>query len=129
MEHLIHLILGALCKLLNDSTISKFVTRKLIEVNGLSGSQCSVNKNIKFKTPMLRANFFDYSDTYIVIKETIDFGAAGNNAMTQKVIIFKNNTPFMSGVSKINNTFVDNAEDLDFLMSNIICHSIVTIIL
>ena len=119
MEHLIHLILGALCKLLNDSTVSKFVTRKLIEVNGLSGSQCSVNKNIKFKTPMLRADFFYYNDTYIVIKETLDFGAAGNNAMIQKVIVFKNNTPFMSGVSKVNNTFVDNAEDLDFFLCQI----------
>ena len=40
-------------KLLNNSTVSKFVTRKWIEVNDLSGSQYSVNKNIRFKTPML----------------------------------------------------------------------------
>ena len=33
-------------KLINDSTISKFVTRKWIEVNDLSGGQYSVNKNI-----------------------------------------------------------------------------------
>ena len=35
--------------LLSDSTVSKFVTKKLIEVNDLSGGQCSVNKNIRFK--------------------------------------------------------------------------------
>ena len=33
--------------LLNDSTISKFVTKKWIEVNDLSNGQYSVNKNVK----------------------------------------------------------------------------------
>ena len=33
--------------LLNDSTISKFVTKKWIEVNDLSSGQYSVNKNVK----------------------------------------------------------------------------------
>ena len=33
-------------KLLNYSTPSKFVTKNSIEVNDLSGSQYSVNKNI-----------------------------------------------------------------------------------
>ena len=37
-------------KLLNNSTVSKFVTRKLIEVNYLSNGQYSVNKNIRFET-------------------------------------------------------------------------------
>ena len=36
-------------KLLNDSTVSKFVTRKWIEVNDLSSGQYSVNKNVRFK--------------------------------------------------------------------------------
>ena len=35
--------------LLNDSTVSKFATKKLIEVNDLSSSQYSVNKKIRFK--------------------------------------------------------------------------------
>ena len=30
-----------------------------------------------------------------------------------KLLIFKNNTPFKSCISKINNIFIDNAEDLD----------------
>ena len=47
MEH--HII----SKLLNDSTISKFLTRKCVEVNDLSGDQYSVNKSIRFKTPMI----------------------------------------------------------------------------
>ena len=37
-------------KILNDSTVSKFLTKKWIEVNDLSSGQYSVNKNIRFKT-------------------------------------------------------------------------------
>ena len=36
-----------LSKLLNDSTVSKFVTKKWIEVNHLSSDPYSVNKNIR----------------------------------------------------------------------------------
>ena len=46
-------------KLLNDSSVSKFVTRTWIKVNGLSGSQYYVNKNVRFKTSMLRSNLCD----------------------------------------------------------------------
>ena len=35
-------------KLLNDSTVSKFVTKKWIKVNDLSGDQYSTYKNITF---------------------------------------------------------------------------------
>ena len=35
--------------LLNDSTVSKFATKKWIEVNDLSSSQYSVNKNKRLK--------------------------------------------------------------------------------
>ena len=51
-------------KSLNNSTVSKFVTRKWIEVNNLSGGQYSVNKNIRFKTRML--DLCDYSDAYLL---------------------------------------------------------------
>ena len=53
-------------KLLSDSTVSKFVTSKSINVNGLSGGQYSANKNIWFKTSTLRSDLHDYSDAYIV---------------------------------------------------------------
>ena len=48
MEH------SKIFKLLNDSTVSKFVTKRWIKVNHLSSSQYSVNKNIRFNTSMLR---------------------------------------------------------------------------
>ena len=56
-------------KLLNDSTVSKFVTKKWIKMNNLSSDQYCVNKHISFKTSMLRSDFCDYSDAYIVVKE------------------------------------------------------------
>ena len=37
-------------KLLNHSTVSKFLTKEWIEVNALSSGQYSVNKDIRFKT-------------------------------------------------------------------------------
>ena len=46
-------------KLLNDLTVSKFVTRKWVEVNDLSDGQYSVNRNIRPKTPTLRSDFWD----------------------------------------------------------------------
>ena len=48
-------------KLLNDLIVFKFVTKKLVKVNDLSGGQYSVNKNI-------RSDLCVYSDAYIVIK-------------------------------------------------------------
>ena len=56
-------------KLLNNSTASKFETRKWSEVN-LSGAQNSVGRNIRFKTPVIKSHLCDYSDVYIVVKGT-----------------------------------------------------------
>ena len=36
--------------------------------------------------------------------------------MRNKTLTFKNTAPFRSCISKINNTFIDNAEDLDIVM-------------
>ena len=49
-------------KLLKDLSASKFVTKKWIKVNDLSSGQCSVSKNIRFKTSMLRSNSCGYSE-------------------------------------------------------------------
>ena len=54
-------------KLLNVSTVSKFLIRKRIEVNDLLSGQYSANKKIRFETPILRPDLCDYSDAYIVV--------------------------------------------------------------
>ena len=49
-----------------------------------------------------------------------------NDAKTRnKILIFKNNAPFRSCISKINNTFVDNAEGFGIvvLMYNLLEYS------
>ena len=58
--------------------LSKIVTREYIRVNSLSNTY-NENKSIRFKTPMLRSNLCDYSDTYILVKGTITVMAPGVN--------------------------------------------------
>ena len=41
------------------------------QVNDLSSGQYSVNKNISFKTSVLRSDLCDYSDAHIVVKRII----------------------------------------------------------
>ena len=65
---------------------------------------------------MLRSDLCDYSGGYICVKGTLDLVVAGNNAMTQKGVAFKNNAPFRSCKSKIDNKLIDNSEDLDIVM-------------
>ena len=91
--------------------------KKWIEVNDLSSGQYSVNKYIRFKTSMLRSDLSDYSDAYIVVKgiTTVE-GDNNSKKKRNKKLTFKNNIRFISCISKVNNTFIDNAKDLDIVM-------------
>ena len=70
---------------------------------------------------MLRSSLCDCSDAYIFAKGTITAQnmavalAAENN--TNKEVIFKNSVPFINFISRINNTEVDDAHDIDLVMS------------
>ena len=64
---------------------------------------------------MLRSDLCDYSDAYIVVKGKVTVTNPNNNAYDKKLAL-KNNAPFLSCISKINNTLNDNAEDLDIVM-------------
>ena len=59
-------------------------TNKWIEVKDLSNGQYSVNKNIRFKTSMVRLDLCDYSDAYIVVKGSITVERDGNNKKIDK---------------------------------------------
>ena len=80
----------------------------------------SPNKEIRFKTAMLRSSSCDCSDTYVLVKENIsvnntaDAGAVAKNAV--KKVIFKNCAPFTNCLSKINNTQIDKAGYIDRVM-------------
>ena len=65
---------------------------------------------------MLRSDLCNYSDAYNLVKVTINVESTNINNVI-KELAFKNNDPFMSCISKISNTFIDNEEDLDIVMS------------
>ena len=113
---------------------SKFRTRNWVEINDESRGTYTSN-DIKFKTTMLSSNLCDYADSYILVKETITIiGNAGAEpnpdapktaaqllAARQaderdKGVIFKNCGPFTKCISKINNTGIDNAQDINVVM-------------
>ena len=88
---------------------------------------------------MLRSDLCGFSDAYIIVKGNIivnkkTFTAddieepnntvananatntANNNTFGEKKLVFKNNTPFVNCISKINGIKTNNAEDLDVVM-------------
>ena len=93
------------------------------------------SNDIKFKPTMLRSNLCDYADANILVKGTITItGNAGAEpnpdaprtaaqllAARQaderdKGVTFKNCAPFTKCISRINNTDIDNAQDIDIVM-------------
>ena len=61
-------IVNLLDTISDDTDLPRFVTKKLIEVYDQSGRDYRINKEIRIKTPMLRSDFCDFSDAYIVVK-------------------------------------------------------------
>ena len=68
---------------------------------------------------MLKSSLCNYSDVYILFRRTITVNNTGtaeapNNR--NKKVIFKNCAPFTNCISKINNTQIDHAKDIDIVM-------------
>ena len=111
-----------IANLLNDESNkpSKFRTRNWVEINDEARGTYSHNKQIKFKTAMLRSSLCDYGDAYVLVKGNITInnaagGAAATNN-TNKKVIFKNYAQFTTSMSKINNSQIENAEYIDIVM-------------
>ena len=51
--------------------VPRFITKKWIENHDQSGKTYNTNKQIRFKTSMLRSDLCDYSGAYIVVKGDI----------------------------------------------------------
>ena len=125
------MIISKIANLLDSASNkpSKFRTRNWVEINDNIRGAYSPNKQIRFKTAMLRSSLCDYSDAYILVKENISVnnnagaGADANNI--GKKIILKNCGPFTNCISKINNTQIDNTEHTDIVipMYNLIEYS------
>ena len=100
---------------------SKFRTRNWVEINDESRGTYT-NTHIKFKTTMLRSDLCDYADAYILVKGTITITGAGDDDAAKQLdernkgVIFKNCAPFTKCISRINNTDMDTARDIDIVM-------------
>ena len=57
-----------------------------------------------------------YSNEYIVVKRRIGVAGTDNAAIINKNLTFKNNASLKLWLSKINNAFIDNTEDLGIVM-------------
>ena len=102
--------------------LSKLITRNYVKVNSLSNTY-NENKSVRFKTPMLRSDLCDYADAYVLVNGTITVTANGDNNNANNIrdkknrpLILKNNAPFISCITKINNELIEDAEDLDIVM-------------
>ena len=71
---------------------SNIRTKNWVEINDNSGGIYNPNKQVKFKTTMLKSSLCDYSDSYILVEGTItvdDTSAPGAAAINtnKKVIV------------------------------------------
>ena len=74
------------------------------------------NKSIRFKTPMLRSDLCDYADAYILVNGTILVKGLNPRDRQNRPLILKNNAPFISCITRINNELVEDADDLDIVL-------------
>ena len=98
-----------------SENLSKFVTREYVRVNNLSNTY-NENKSIRFKTPMLRSDLCDYADVYILVNGTILVNGLNPRDRKNRPLILKNNAPFISCITRINNELIEDADDLDIVM-------------
>ena len=103
--------------------VPRFITKKWIEVHDQCGETYNTNKQIGFKTSMLRSDLCDFNDAYIVVKGIVTISADERDMdEMNRQFILKNNAPFISCISKINGVLVENAKDLDIVMP--MCNSL-----
>ena len=98
-----------------SENLSKFITRRYVKVNSLSNTY-DENKSIRFKTPMLRSDLWDYVDAYILIEGIIIVGENSPRDRQNRPVILKNNAPFISCITRINGELIEDANDLDVVM-------------
>ena len=96
--------------------VSRFITKIWIEFHDQSGETYDTNKQIRFKTSILRSDLCDYSDAYIAVKGDITVEGENKRDKKNRPLTFKNNAPFISCISRINSVLTENAEDLDIVI-------------
>ena len=98
--------------LLYVSSDSKFVTRNWNFVNDQSNPNYDIGNEIIDNTEVLKSNLCDYNDNYILVN--------GNVTIAEDIaarVAFKYCEPFIKCITKIDGTKIDDAEDIDLVMS------------
>ena len=114
-----------IANLLDDSSnkTSKFRTKRWVEITDESRGTYNNDKQIRFKTTMLKSSLCDYSDAYILVKGKITIMGAGADLAARqaderdKGVAFKNCAPFTSCKSDINNAEIEYCQDIDIIMA------------
>ena len=73
---------------------------------------------------MLRLDLCDFSDTCIVVKGTITVTGTNNRSRKNITLAFTSNAPFISCISRVNNTLIDNLQSFDTRCCNAHVHLI-----
>ena len=102
-----------------------------MEIYDESRGGYTTGSDIKFKIVILRSSLCDYADSYILVKGTMTITGAGHNDAAKradernKVVIFKNCVPSIESITRINDTEIDNAQDIGtvILMHNLVEYS------
>ena len=82
----------------------------------------NTNSQTKFKASVMNSSLCDYSDSYELMSGTITITGAGDDDAAKraderdKEVMFKTFPPFTDCISKINNTQVDHAKDIDVVV-------------
>ena len=82
-------------------------------VNDNSKSNCDEGKEIIYNTEVLKSNLCDYNNAYILVIG--DITIAGHNLATE--VEFKKCGPFTKSITKIDETTIDDAENLDLVIT------------
>ena len=77
-----------------------------------SNANYDIGNEIIYNTEVLRSNLCNCNDAYIIIRANITVLAA---PVTE--VAFKNGAPFTKCITKIDGTAIDDAKDLDLVMS------------
>ena len=67
--------------------VPRFITKNWIKVHDQSGDSYNTNKQIRFKTPILRSDLC-YSDAYIVFKGIVTVGGQNKTDRDNRPLTF-----------------------------------------
>ena len=100
---------------------TKFRKKNSVEISDDARGSYNKDSQVRFKTSMLKSSSCDYSNAYILVSGTIRIKRAGADDNAKRLdektkgVVFKNCAPFTVCISKINNTQIANAKDLDIV--------------